>query len=188
MSHDNASRRSYARPGNDLAAAREPPPSMREGISASSCALRDKQQWSGVPATVPRRRAGAGVWAVPGSNGRPPACKAQARAAICCRLALRPLVEPCRAVGCCALLRFVASTALPHACSCFARSRSSPSPSASRAWARSRKNSTLVRAPACFPTLGLRAPDRLRLRPWSAARRLGRGRRACTAAARRRSR
>jgi hypothetical protein len=47
VSHDNASRRSYARPGNDLAAAREPPPSMREGISASSCALRDKQQWPG---------------------------------------------------------------------------------------------------------------------------------------------
>ena len=115
MSHDNAFRRSYERPGNDLAAAREPPPSMRQGISASSCALRDKQQWSGVEAAGPRRRAGTGVWAVPGSNGRPPACKARAAAAIYCGLSLIPLGEPRTAHICCALLRFVASTALPQA-------------------------------------------------------------------------
>ena len=116
MSHANASRHSYARPGNDPAAAREPPPSMREGISASSCALRDKQQWSGVPAAVPRRRAGTGVLAVPGSNGRPLACKARANAAVYRRLSLIPLGERWAAHSCCALLRFAASMALPCEC------------------------------------------------------------------------
>jgi hypothetical protein len=53
-------------------------------------------------------------WAVPGSNGRPPACKARAVAAVCCRLSLRWLGEPRPAPGCCPLLRFAASKALPR--------------------------------------------------------------------------
>ena len=32
-------------------------------------------------------------WAVPGSNGRPPACKARAAAAVHCRLSLETLGE-----------------------------------------------------------------------------------------------
>ena len=53
-------------------------------------------------------------WAVPGSNGRPPACKARAAAAVYCGLSLRPLGERWSAPGCCALLRFAASKALPR--------------------------------------------------------------------------
>src|SRR5829696_3045633 len=60
-------------------------------------------------------RVAAGGWAVPGSNGRPPACKARAAAAVCCRLWLRSLGERWRAHSCRVLLRFAASTALPHA-------------------------------------------------------------------------
>ena len=52
-------------------------------------------------------------WAVPGSNGRPPACKARAGAAVCRRLSLSPPCQRWIALGCCALLRFGASTALP---------------------------------------------------------------------------
>jgi hypothetical protein len=52
---------------------------------------------------------------VPGSNGRPPACKARAGAAVCCRLSLRPLDERGSAPTCCALLRFAASKPLPDA-------------------------------------------------------------------------
>jgi hypothetical protein len=63
-------------------------------------------------------------WAVPGSNGRPPACKARACAAVCCRLSLSPLDERCRAHTCCALLRFTASRTLPHGLCAAARARS----------------------------------------------------------------
>ena len=52
---------------------------------------------------------------MPGSNGRPPACKARADAAVCCRLSLKPFGERWAAPSYCALLRFAASRALPHA-------------------------------------------------------------------------
>jgi hypothetical protein len=58
--------------------------------------------------------AGSKKWAVPGSNGRPPACKAGASAAVCCGLSLRTLGERWGAHICCALLRFAASRALPY--------------------------------------------------------------------------
>jgi hypothetical protein len=51
---------------------------------------------------------------VPGSNGRPPACKARAAAAVYRRLSLRPLGERWIAHICCALLRSAASKPLPH--------------------------------------------------------------------------
>jgi hypothetical protein len=51
---------------------------------------------------------------VPGSNGRPPACKARAAAAVYCGLSLSPLGERGSAPGCCGLLQFAASTVLPH--------------------------------------------------------------------------
>ena len=89
-----------------------------------------------LPLPSPPRDAGRRRWAVPGSNGRPPACKARAGSAAYRRLSRNPCGWRYPAVRRCALLRFVASTALPHACSCFARSRYSPSPSVSRAWAR----------------------------------------------------
>src|SRR5215207_4130489 len=41
-------------------------------------------------------------------------CKARAPAAVYCRLSLRTLGERCVARGCCPLLRFAASRALPH--------------------------------------------------------------------------
>src|SRR4051812_23311322 len=47
---------------------------------------------------------------VPGSNRRPHACKARADAAVYCRLSL----SPHGAHICCALLRLVASKALPR--------------------------------------------------------------------------
>jgi transcriptional regulator with XRE-family HTH domain len=48
-----------------------------------------------------------------GSNGRPPACKARADAAVYCRLSLRPLRE--RSLHSrCGLLRFAASKPLPR--------------------------------------------------------------------------
>ena len=56
---------------------------------------------------------------MPGSNGRPPACKARASTAVYCHLSLSLLSERCSAHGCFAVLRFVASTALRHGCSCF---------------------------------------------------------------------
>jgi hypothetical protein len=56
----------------------------------------------------------ASPWAVPGSNGRPPACKARAPAAVYYRLPLRSLNERRGAHSCCALLRFAASKPLPH--------------------------------------------------------------------------
>ena len=52
-------------------------------------------------------------WAVPGSNRRPPACKARAAAAICCPLRLESLCERQLAGKCCALLQPDASTSLP---------------------------------------------------------------------------
>jgi hypothetical protein len=62
-------------------------------------------------------------WAVPGSNERPPTCKGRASAAVYCRLSLSPLGERGSAHSCCALLRFVASTALPHDPPTFTRDR-----------------------------------------------------------------
>ena len=60
------------------------------------------------------RELAAGGWAVPGSNGRPPACKARAGAAICCRLSHSPPNERWSGPACCALLRFAASKPLPQ--------------------------------------------------------------------------
>jgi len=53
-------------------------------------------------------------WAVPGSNGRPPACKARAAAAVYCRPSLERLHKRSSAPGCCRLLRFAASRPLPQ--------------------------------------------------------------------------
>ena len=51
---------------------------------------------------------------MPGSNGRPPACKARAAAAVYCCLSLRRLGKRSTADICCALLRFAASRVLPQ--------------------------------------------------------------------------
>ena len=66
-------------------------------VRASVRRLRFARQGnSGVPAAVPGGPIDdAGVLAVPGSNGRHPACKAGAAAAICRRLSLKPLPSEC---------------------------------------------------------------------------------------------
>jgi hypothetical protein len=55
---------------------------------------------------------------VPGSNGRTPACKPQAAAAVYCYLSLRPLGKHWAAPGRCGLLRCAASTRLPRPSAC----------------------------------------------------------------------
>src|SRR5215212_9390491 len=81
------------------------------GVGGGTTSLRAR---SSSCQTLRLRKLALRGWAVPGSNGRPPACKARAAAAVYCRLSLRPLRERSTADICCALLRFVASTVLPH--------------------------------------------------------------------------
>jgi hypothetical protein len=81
--------------------------SVKRGVSL--CAKSGSRQTGRVLPSNETRR-----WAVPGSNGRPPACKARASAAVYRRLSLIPLGERWTAHSCCALLRFVASKPLPH--------------------------------------------------------------------------
>ena len=103
---------------------RRPPASLRTGCTAGR-PVRPRKANSArsraSPRTQEERKATDSAhvradreWAVPGSNGRPPACKARAGTAVCCRLSLSLRRERWAAHSCCVLMPFVASKELPH--------------------------------------------------------------------------
>src|SRR5829696_1822316 len=105
-------------------------PSERDVLEgAQACALREAALLRGAASGAELR-----TWAAPGSNGRPPACKARAAAAIYCRLSLRPPGERWLARGCCVLLRLAASEAPPDEHFNFGNSLPSREAAASCRW------------------------------------------------------